>query len=885
MPADHNQLRALLEQALDLDSPAERERLLAACTDPELAAEARALLGLETKALALDQGALQLASVAGENALPAQFGPYRVLGVLGRGGMGDVYLAVRDDGSFHKEVAIKVVRDVHSTEQRRRFQRERELLARLEHPAIAHVLDGGTSEGGQVWMAIERVDGVPLDQFVRERGLTVRERVALMLRVLDGVQFAHQSLIVHRDLKPSNVLVQADGQPRLLDFGVAKLLGDDDHTQTDGRAPMTFAYASPEQIKGGMVTAATDVYALGVILYELLTGERPHKARGDSPLGLLQLITDTDATAPSEGLRRRGRDATTAAGIDARELRGDLDTIVLKALSRDPARRYPSAQAMRDDLDRYLDHRPILARPDAWNYRARKWLRRNRTLAAIAVLATIGLLVAATLVIQERNRAIKSAQVAEATKRFVLKAFTGANRWLTGENLTARDLALRGLAEVDTELKDQPEARIEMYDTLARAFSASGPPQAAIQATEAQIRDMRLLGRDSAADLVDIEMRLLQAYSTTEQFARMRELERSIEQEFGPQLSAYDRMSLLHLSVQADVVLGDYASVDRAMPRLLDSQALEAAVASSRPERREMSETLAGFAYRYALDAAVMRRHDADLAKLVLEMARRVERDVGKDSLHRANFGTWVADYLLAISRDPALLTLEERVSRWNEAQFGPASFSFARLGALLQDGDVVQAAQHFQQMEALNAELFGNDDSLPVCRYLGLEGGYLALRQDNRALARERFDKALECGKRASAVNPHTVYERDAAAAIAYLDLLEEKIAPDALALLADEQRKHDDAAWWRSAAWLADWQWQHGDQARARQLLEELREWHQQRGARHDVALLAQYERARLQVPEQPVFEIAEAVRIGNQLIADGERIREQRLQRSKP
>lgn len=222
------------------------------------------------------------------------------------------------------------------------------------------------------------------------------------------------------------------------------------------------------------------------------------------------------------------------------------------------------------------------------------------------------------------------------------------------------------------------------------------------------------------------------------------------------------------------------------------------------------------------------------------------------------------------------------------EAPAGPASVATQAAheqGPLLQDGQVEQAAQHFQQMEALYAELFGSDDSLPACRCLGLEGGYLAPRQDNRALACERFDKALDCGHGASAVNPYTVHVRDAAAAIAYLDLLERRIAPDALALLADEQRKHDDAAWWRSAAWLSDWHWQHADQARAGQFLEQLRAWHQQRGARHDVALLAHYERTGLPVPEQPVFEIAEAVRIGNELIADGERICEQRLKKGKP
>jgi hypothetical protein len=878
----HQQLRALLEEALDLDSDVEREALLARCPDPALADEVRGMLKLEDRAAAFDGGAARLAALAPAATLPTHFGPYRVLGVLGRGGMGDVYLGVRDDGSFHKQVAIKVVRDVYSAEQQQRFLRERELLARLQHPAIAQVLDGGSTASGQAWMAIERVDGVPLDQYVRDGHLSVRERVALIMRVLDGVQYAHQNLVVHRDLKPSNVLVQADGQPKLLDFGIAKLLGSSEHTQTRGSAPMTLAYAAPEQIRGDAITAATDVYALGVILYELLAGERPHKVRGDNPLSLLQAITDTDATAPSESLRRRGSDTTTARPFSVRELKGDLDTIVLKALNRDPLRRYPSAQALRDDLERYLDHQPIRARPDTLRYRAGKWLRRNRAVAAVAALAAVGLLAAAMLVIQERNRAVRNAQVAEATKRFVLKAFTGANRWVTSENLTARDLALRGLSEVETELKDQPEARIEMYDTLGRAFAVSGPVHAAIQAIEGQIRDLKALGRTSAADLLDVEMRLLRSYFAAEEFAKMNELQRSIEQRFAADLSAYDRMTLLHQGVQADLLLGDYASVDRALPGLLDQKALDAALAS-RPERREMAETFASFAWRYAMDAAVFWRHEADLARFTLEMARRAERDIDKDSLHRANFGTWVADYLLAISRDPAVLALEERASRWNEGQFGGASSSFAKLGALLQDGQVELAAQHFPQMEALFAGSGEADNFLP-CRYIGLEGGYLALRQGQLALARERFGRALKCGQRASAVKPHSVFERDAAAALACLDLLEGKSGPEALSLLADEQRTRDDAGWWRSAAWLADWHWQHGDQSQAMQWLESLRAWHQERGARYDVTLLEQFERAGLPVPAQPEFDVAEAVAIANRLLADGERIRNERIKRSR-
>lgn len=430
----HSQVRALLEQALDLATTTEREALLAACADPMLAAEVRAMLGLQVQAAVLDRGALQLAQL-GEPALPARIGPYRIVGLLGRGGMGAVYHGVRDDGSFAMDVAIKVVRDLHSPEQLVRFERERALLARLDHPGIARVLDGGRTDDGQPWMAIERVHGQPLDQYAAARQLSVRERVQLVEAISDAVQYAHQNLIVHRDLKPANVLVQADGRPRLLDFGVAKLIGEDDHTQTAGRAPMTFAYAAPEQIRGDAITTATDVYALGVILYELLTGVRPHQTSSGNALGLLQAITDTDATAPSIGLRRR---ATTTQGcVDpraAQELKGDLDTIVLKALSRDPARRYHSARALGEDLARWLAHRPITARPDSTGYRMSKWIRRNRALAASLLVLALTAVGAGALTwhLSRQNQlrteqALRSARAAESLQRVLTGMFQEAD--------------------------------------------------------------------------------------------------------------------------------------------------------------------------------------------------------------------------------------------------------------------------------------------------------------------------------------------------------------------------------------------------------------------------------------------------------------------------
>lgn len=875
MSHSHAQVRALIEELLELDAPEARLQRLAACQDAALAAEAGALLGLETQAGQLDQGALQMAGMTAPAALPAQFGPYRITGVLGRGGMGDVYLGVRHDGSFDKEVAIKVVRDLQSPPQVQRFQRERMLLARLEHPAIARVLDGG-SEHGQAWMAIERVVGVPLDAYVRAQALGVRERVALMLRVLDGVQYAHQNLIVHRDLKPSNILVQPDGQPKLLDFGVAKLIGTTDPDQTRGLAPMTYAYAAPEQIQGGAITTATDVYALGVILYEVLTGERPHKPKGEQPLTLLPQIIDTDVAAPSAELRRRG----ASTGVDPRELQGDLDTIVLKALSREPQRRYPSAQALRDDLARYLQYRPIQARPDTWGYRAAKWLRRNRAIATVSALALAGLLIAASLVLQQRDRAVRNAQVAEATKRFVLQVFAGANRWQTSQDVSARELALRGLETVASELKDQPEARIEMYDTLGQVFGSSGPASAAVRAREAQLREMQLLGRYTPADLLAVEMRLLLAYLNAGDLGKVREYQRYIEGQHAGQLSAFERMFIQHIGLQASFMLGDFGAVAAAFADLTDPAALRAAAASaSRAQQRELA-TFASWAYTYGLQAAVAQRRDRETLTLARATVTAALRDVAPDDLQRANLVAGVLDALMRISSDPALLALVERSARWSDAQYGgpPSAAVGARLFVAEQAGDLALAERYYAQLqEALQSS--GGAAEPIGCREILLAGASVALALQQRVEARQRYRQALSCAQ-AIGGDAQSAYSRAADAGLAYLDLLEGQADSARLQRVAAAQAAHDDGLWWRSAAWLAE-HCLDTSGAQCQEPLEQIRHWHEARGARYDHRLLGLYARAGLPVPTQPEYAVSDLLAPAGQLLADGERILKQRLQ----
>jgi len=355
-------------------------------------------------------------------------GAFSLVRPIGTGGMGAVWLAERVEG-FSQQVAIKWLHAGLSRTARTRFARERETLAKLEHPGIARIVDGG-SDFDADWYAMEFVDGPALDQYAKANNLDLPARLKLVLQLCDAVQYAHQNLIVHRDLKPANVLVGKDGAPKLLDFGIAKSLHDNNEL-TASAAPMTFAYAAPEQIKNERITTATDVYALGVVVYELLTGQRPHKVKagaGDGSLSILQAITDNDATAPSSIL---ARESVTGSGIKASALKGDLDTIVLKALSRDPARRYASAQALADDLRRFVANEPISARPDSLRYRLSKMLRRNRVAAAGVTFAIAALLLGGVLALQQARRANAEAAISQRALANTLVQATQTDALLT----------------------------------------------------------------------------------------------------------------------------------------------------------------------------------------------------------------------------------------------------------------------------------------------------------------------------------------------------------------------------------------------------------------------------------------------------------------------
>jgi serine/threonine-protein kinase len=394
----------------------------------------------------------------------AMVGPYRLLRHLAEGGMGAVWLAERGDGMMNRCVALKLP---HGTWNRdvlaERLAREREILATLSHPNIGRLYDAGVTTDGRPYLVLEYVDGCHIDEYCHERQLDVKARLRLFLQVAEAVASAHAHLVVHRDLKPSNILVTEDGRVKLLDFGIAKLLEQAGQSETKlteacGR-PFTPDYASPEQIAGEPISIASDVYSLGVVLYQLLTGTQPYHLKRGSRRALEHAILDAKPVAPSQ-----------ASGEDSarRLLRGDLDTIVLKALKKEPEQRYATVNAFAEDIERYLTAKPVRARPDSWSYRASRFAMRNR-LAVLAVAAVIVAVFWGTVVaLWQSQVALAEMRKAEEVKQFVVSILQDTDPYAgSGKSLSAIDLLKQARDKADRALGRRPELHVELLNIVA----------------------------------------------------------------------------------------------------------------------------------------------------------------------------------------------------------------------------------------------------------------------------------------------------------------------------------------------------------------------------------------------------------------------------------
>lgn len=498
-PDRWRRIETLFRRSLERE-PEERRAFLEAegGDDPHLLAQILALVEADEEA----EGFLEEAvSISDPDPDRERIGPYRLVETLGVGGMSTVYLAVRDDEAFEHRVAIKVVRqEAVRRDLLRRFLVERQILASLEHPYIARLLDGDTTEDGRPYFVLEYVEGEPLDVYCDRRGLPLAERLDLFCKVCEAVQHAHRHLVVHRDLKPGNILVTGEGTPKLLDFGIAKILDPRSFPRPVARTltllrPMTPLYASPEQVRGEAVTTATDVYSLGVLLYRLLAGCGPYRTPSQSPREIERAIEEQSPAAPSAAVRDPGAFGPQAATPETlaaarnttpralrRSLEGDLDNIVLTTLRKEPARRYGSVGELAEDLDRYRSGHPVRARPDSFGYRAGKFVRRHRVgvaMAAVLLLTVIGFAAAMTLqamtIARERDAARLERDKAWTVADFLRDTFTDADPGESlGESLTAREILDRGAVRIPEELADQPELQATLMTTIGTVYTNLG---------------------------------------------------------------------------------------------------------------------------------------------------------------------------------------------------------------------------------------------------------------------------------------------------------------------------------------------------------------------------------------------------------------------------
>jgi len=554
-PVDRGRVEDVFEEALTRPPPYRADFVREACGgDAALAAAVLRLVRAHERAEGvLEDGpgvsAAQLLEADPADQSPAReeerIGPYRIRDEIGRGGMGVVYLAERDDGQFQRRVAMKVIRVAGDGHLEARVLAERQILASLDHPDIARLLDAGVTGDGRFYLVMELVEGLPLDLYCDRMRLSVEERLRLFVQVANVVEHAHRNLVVHRDLKPSNILVTSDARVKLLDFGIAKLLnptlaGVAAPVTRRGSMVLTPRYASPEQLRGETLTTGTDVYSLGVLLYELLTGHPPHQPDGDSAAAHLEAITHADPVRPSVRVRQAGSRSSVEGGPRVvepeevsgdrgstperlgRRLSGDLDAIVLRALRPEPPRRYGSAGSLARDVERHLAGRPVEAHGDDRAYRLGKFLRRHTvesvSASVVLLLLVVGLAVTmlqAGIVTRERDRAAEALVQAEAAlaesqamSTFLVALFEAGDP-LVGESdrITAQDLVDRGVRRVDA-LEDEPVVQASMLDVLGRIQRHFGAYDVADEllerAVELRREELGPLHPDLATSLVNL---------------------------------------------------------------------------------------------------------------------------------------------------------------------------------------------------------------------------------------------------------------------------------------------------------------------------------------------------------------------------------------------
>ncbi len=519
----------LFDAAAELQEPERTQFLERECAeDGTLLAEVESLLASDAESSDFIEEPvgtvpLELFSESNSEIAGQQFGAYRIVREIGRGGLGTVYLAERADDEYRKEVALKLVRRGLDTDDiLRRFRHERQILAQLDHPNIARLIDGGTTEDGLPYFVMEYVQGATLLEFCDAQNLDTNERLRLFRKVCDAVSYAHQNLVIHRDLKPSNILVTEDsesvrergGTPKLLDFGIAKLLTPEEAAMTQtipALRVMTPEYASPEQIKGGAITTSSDVYSLGVLLYELLTGQKPYRLTTRSVEEISRAITDQEPERPS-AVRSASFQLAESHNLKSwTSLKGDLDNIILMALRKEPERRYATVERFSEDIRRHLKGLPVSAHKDTVSYRVSKLIRRNRLAASAALVVFLavftGLFVSlwqAENARRQRDLAQRAQISAERLNLFLQKMLSFSNQSITSvwpvtqhRNVTVSEMLDQIGPQMDAELAGQPAARAQLLRTIGSAYASQGQYEEAEKSFRAALETQtQLFGLD-----------------------------------------------------------------------------------------------------------------------------------------------------------------------------------------------------------------------------------------------------------------------------------------------------------------------------------------------------------------------------------------------------
>lgn len=612
-----DRLSALFLEVCDLDPPERSRRLDELCAgDAALRRRVEELLAAGDQPSVLDRPLGLDGDPAAGRAAPLRFGAWRATAVIGRGGMGTVFEAVRDDGGVEGVAAVKVSHAaLFDEESRRRFELERDTLAALRHPRVARLLDGGVTPEGLPWLAMERVQGEPIDAYCDRRGLGPRERVRLFLQVCDAVAAAHAQLVVHRDLEPSNLLVGQDGHVRLVDFGVALALDRADRERlTRNAAPYTPRYASPEQLRGGRVSVASDVYSLGVVLYELLAGRSPYGARagGADPTALVRAVVEDDPPPASRvALESRFR----------RALRGDLDRILACCLRKEPERRYSGVARLRDDLEAWLERRPIRARRTSLLYVIGRAVARHRALSLVTALS-LALLAAA---VWREARAAREARAerdrAEGVLAFVTDLLSQPDPALAGRDVTVAEAIARAGGRIDDSFASDPRSRAELHRVLGSVLFSHGRLDEAIEHQRAALSAFADSGPGAVAAWVGAANELANSLQLAgrgeEALSLLEEASRVAERRLGAAdpLAVRTRANRAILRAQTDAAVGELEESLAAARRigLAETEAdLETALAGRARSNGDLEEAMG-----HARRALELRRAAGDAVRVL----------------------------------------------------------------------------------------------------------------------------------------------------------------------------------------------------------------------------------------------------------------------------